>query len=78
MKSWVIEMVVEIFNEIRKLDERELLSYWIKGEYEEVEMYWKFVECVKEFGLLEEVVNIFKRFGDELKGYGDEFYKIYC
>ncbi|BAD86284.1 rubrerythrin-related protein [Thermococcus kodakarensis KOD1] len=70
-------MVVEILNEIRKLDERELLSYWIKGEYEEAETYWKLAERAKELGLPEEVVNTFKRLGDESKGHGDELYKIY-
>ncbi len=44
-------MVVEILNEIRKLNERELLSYWIKGEYEEAETYWKLAERAKELGL---------------------------
>ncbi|WP_367883192.1 hypothetical protein [Thermococcus peptonophilus] len=47
----MIEMVVEILNEIRKLNERELLSYWIKGEYEEAETYWKLAERAKELGL---------------------------
>jgi rubrerythrin len=70
-------MVVEILNEIRKLNERELLSYWIKGEYEEAETYWKLAERAKELGLPEEVVNTFKRLGDESKGHGDELYKIY-
>jgi rubrerythrin len=70
-------MVVEILNEIRKLNERELLSYWINGEYEEAETYWKLAERAKEFGLPEEVVNTFKRLGDESKGHGDEIYKIY-
>lgn len=70
-------MVVEILNEIRKLNERELLSYWIKGEYEEAETYWKLAERAKELRLPEEVVNTFKRLGDESKGHGDELYKIY-
>lgn len=70
-------MVVEILNEIRKLNERELLSYWIKGEYEEAETYWKLAERAKELGLPGEVVNTFKRLGDESKRHGDELYKIY-
>ncbi|MCD6373387.1 MAG: ferritin family protein [Thermococcus sp.] len=70
-------MVVEILNEIRKLNERELLSYWIRGEYEEAEIYWKLAERAGELGLPEEVVLTFKRLGDESKGHGDELYRIY-
>lgn len=77
MKSWVIEMVVEILNEIRRLEERELLSYWIRGEHEEAETYWKLAERAKELGLSKEVVETFRRLGDESKRHGDELYKIY-
>ena len=70
-------MAVEVLEEIRKLDERELLSYWIKGEYEEAETYWKLAERAKELGLPENVVETFKRLGDESKGHGDELYQIY-
>ncbi|WP_456365277.1 ferritin-like domain-containing protein [Thermococcus sp.] len=70
-------MVVEILNEIRKLNERELLSYWIKGEYEEAETYWKLAERAKELGLPDNVVETFKRLGDESKGHGDELLRIY-
>ncbi len=70
-------MVVEVLNEIRKLNERELLSYWIKGEYEEAETYWKLAERAKELGLPENVVETFKRLGDESKRHGDELLKIY-
>ncbi len=70
-------MVVEVLNEIRKLDERELLSYWIRGEYEEAETYWKLAERAKELGLPDEVVRTFKRLGDESKMHGDELFKIY-
>ena len=70
-------MAVEVLEEIRKLDERELLSYWIKGEYEEAETYWKLAERAKELGLPDEVVETFKRLGDESKRHGDELLKIY-
>ncbi|MCD6523489.1 MAG: ferritin family protein [Thermococcus sp.] len=70
-------MGAEILERIRNLNERELLSYWIKGEYEEAETYWKLAERAKELGLPEEVVLTFKRLGDESKGHGDELYKIY-
>jgi len=70
-------MVVEILNEIRKLDERELLSYWIKGEYEEAETYWKLAERAKELGLPDNVVETFKRLGDESKMHGDDLLRAY-
>lgn len=70
-------MVVGILNEIRKLNERELLSYWIRGEYEEAETYLKLAERAKELGLPKEVYETFERLGKESKGHGDELYKIY-
>ncbi|ASJ02071.1 rubrerythrin [Thermococcus profundus] len=70
-------MVVEILNEIRKLNERELLSYWIKGEYEEAETYWILAKRARELGLPKDVVDTFKRLGDESKRHGDELYKVY-
>ncbi|WP_297421540.1 ferritin-like domain-containing protein [Thermococcus sp.] len=70
-------MAVEILKEIRKLNERELLSYWIKGEYEEAETYWKLAERAKELSLPNNVVETFKRLGDESKGHGDELLEIY-
>jgi rubrerythrin len=70
-------MVVELIEQIKNLDERELLSYWIRGEYEEAETYWKLAERAKELGLPEEVVSTFKRLGDESKRHGDELYDIY-
>ncbi|AHL23481.1 MULTISPECIES: ferritin family protein [Thermococcus] len=70
-------MVVEVLEEIKKLNERELLSYWIKGEYEEAETYLKLAERAKELGLPKEVYETFERLGKESKGHGDELYKIY-
>ncbi|WP_297467267.1 ferritin family protein [Thermococcus sp.] len=70
-------MVVEVLEEIKRLDERELLSYWIRGEYEEAEMYFKLAERAKELGLPKEVYETFERLGKESKGHGDELYKIY-
>ena len=70
-------MVVEVLEEIKRLDERELLSYWIKGEYEEAETYLKLAERARELGLPKEVYETFERLGKESKGHGDELYKIY-
>ncbi len=73
----VVYVSTEILEKIMNLNERELLSYWIKGEYEEAETYWKLTERAKELGLPEEVVSTFKRLGDESKRHGDELYKVY-
>ena len=70
-------MTVEVIEEIKKLNERELMSYWIKGEYEEAETYWKLAERARELGLPENVVETFKRLGDESKRHGDELLRIY-
>ena len=70
-------MVVEVLEKIKKLDERELLSYWIGGEYEEAETYLKLAERAKELGLPKEVYETFERLGKESKDHGDELYKIY-
>jgi len=70
-------MTVEILEEIKKLDERELLSYWIKGEYEEAETYLKLAERAKELGLPKEVYETFERLGKESRSHGDELYEIY-
>jgi len=70
-------MVVEVLDNIRKLNERELLSYWIRGEYEEAETYLKLAERAKELGLPAEVYETFKQLGDESKEHGDELYQIY-
>ena len=70
-------MVVEILKELRKLNERELLSYWVMGEYEEAEVYSRLSERAKELGLPEDVVETFKKLGEESKAHGDELYSVY-
>lgn len=70
-------MGVEILERIQELDERELLSYWIRGEYEEAETYWKLAERAKELSLPAEVYETFKQLGDESRKHGDELYEIY-
>jgi len=39
-------MVVELIEQIKNLNEKELLSYWIRGEYEEAETYWRLAENI--------------------------------
>ncbi|WP_457750578.1 ferritin-like domain-containing protein [Thermococcus sp.] len=69
--------MIEILNEIRKLDERELLSYWIEGEYEEARVYSQLADRAEELGLPKEVVDTFRRLSEESKGHGDDLYVVY-
>ncbi len=70
-------MTVEVIEEIKKLNERELMSYWIKGEYEEAETYRKLAERARELGLPDRVVETFERLGRESERHGNELLKIY-
>ncbi|WP_456422393.1 ferritin-like domain-containing protein [Thermococcus sp.] len=66
-----------ILSRLSTLSERELLSYWIRGEYEEAETYWKLAEKAKELGLPERVVNTFVVLAKESKEHGDRLREIY-
>lgn len=63
--------------EFKKLDEKLFLVYWIKGEYDEVDMYRELVWRVREFGFLEFFIEIFICFLKEFKEYGDMFRKMF-
>jgi len=67
----------EILSRLSSLSEKELLSYWIKGEYEEAETYLKLAEKARELGLPEEVVNTFVVLAKESKGHGSRLREIY-
>jgi len=66
-----------ILSRLSALSERELLSYWVRGEYEEAETYWKLAEKAKELGLPERVVNTFVVLAKESKEHGDRLREIY-
>jgi len=70
-------VVVEILEEIRKLNERELLSYWIEGEYEEARVYSQLADRAEELGLPKDVIDTFRRLSEESKGHGDGLYELY-
>ena len=70
-------MVVEILEEIRKLDERELLSYWIRGEYEEAKVYSQLAERARELGFPEGAVSTFERLSSDSRAHGDDLYRVY-
>jgi len=70
-------MGVELMEQIKGLNERELLSYWIKGEYEEAETYSLLAERARELGLPDEVVETFRKLAEDSRRHGDELYEIY-
>ncbi len=70
-------MVVEILEEIRKLKERELLSYWVQGEYEEARVYSQLADRAEELGLPKDVVETFRRLSEDSKEHGDSLYELY-
>ena len=72
-----MEMTAELIETIKKLDERELLSYWIRGEYEEAETYLKLAERARELDLPVEVYETFEMLSRESRSHGDELYRIY-
>ncbi len=67
----------KILSRLSTLSERELLSYWIKGEYEEAETYLKLAERAKNLGLPESVVNTFVVLAKESKEHGNRLKEIY-
>ncbi|GAB6103128.1 ferritin family protein [Thermococcus atlanticus] len=66
-----------IVEKLAGLSEKEALSYWIKGEYEEAHLYWGLAERAKELGLDDELVETFAILAKESKGHGDRLFEIY-
>ena len=77
IKTEVESRLSAILSRLSTLSEKELLSYWIKGEYEEAETYWKLAERAKELGLPERVVNTFVVLAKESKEHGNRLREIY-
>ncbi len=69
--------MAEIVEKLAKLSEKDALSYWIKGEYDEADLYWKLAERAKELELDDELVETFVVLAKESKGHGDRLLEIY-
>ncbi len=59
------------------LDEKQLLSYWIKGEYEEAEAYMRLARRAQEIGLPENVAQTFAILAKDSVDHGKKLKKIY-
>ncbi len=66
-----------IVEKLAGLSEKEALSYWITGEYEEERFYWELAERAKELGLDDDLVETFAILAKESKGHGDRLFEIY-
>ncbi|WP_457742884.1 ferritin-like domain-containing protein [Thermococcus sp.] len=71
------ERLLQVLSALSPLSEKELLSYWIRGEYEEAETYWKLAERAKELGLPEEVIETFIVLAKESREHGNRLREIY-
>ncbi|WP_297535812.1 ferritin family protein [Thermococcus sp.] len=71
------ERFSHILSALSGLSERELLSYWIRGEYEEAETYWKLAKRAKELELPEDVIETFVVLAKESREHGDRLREIY-
>lgn len=64
-------------HELKKLDEKSLLAYWIKGEYDEADMYRELVRRARELGLSESLIETFICLSKESKEHGDTLRKMF-
>ena len=67
----------EFIEELEKLSDREILSYWIKGELKEAELYRDLAIRARELGLDERVVETFIVLSKESKGHATRLWEIY-
>ncbi len=66
-----------IVERLADLSEKEALSYWIHGEYEEANLYWGLAKRAKELRLEEELITTFVILAKESRGHGDRLFEIY-
>ncbi|WP_461865852.1 ferritin-like domain-containing protein [Thermococcus sp.] len=69
--------IKEIIEKLASLSEKEVLSYWIRGEYEEADLYWALAKRAKELGLDDELIGTFVILAKESKGHGTRLFEIY-
>lgn len=62
---------------LSKLSEKEVLAYWIFGEYEEAKIYWKLAEKAEELRLPASLVGTFRDLAKESEEHGDTLKRIY-
>ncbi|ASJ01528.1 ferritin-like domain-containing protein [Thermococcus gorgonarius] len=62
---------------VLSLSEKEILSYWIFGEYEEAEIYWELAKKAEELKLPPSLVSTFRVLAKESEEHGDSLRRLY-
>ncbi len=71
------ELPTSIIEELKKLDKKSLLAYWIKGELDEAELYEKLAERAKDLNLPDSLVKTFYELSHESREHGEQLRKVY-
>lgn len=72
------EETLERFKDmLLNLSEREVLSYWIWGEYEEARIYWGLAKKAEELRLPPSLLSAFRKLTKESEEHGDTLKRIY-
>ncbi|WP_148221078.1 ferritin-like domain-containing protein [Thermococcus barophilus] len=69
--------IEKFIEELEKLSDREILSYWIKGELKEAELYKNLAIRAKKLGLEDRIVETFIILSKESKGHATRLWEIY-
>lgn len=77
MKTGDAEKFSKIVFRLSTLSEKELLSYWIRSEFEKAKTYWKLAKRAKELGLPEGVINTLAVLAKEFEEDGRKLREIY-
>lgn len=73
-----LEETLERFKDmLLGLSEREILSYWIWGEYEEARIYWGLAKKAEELRLPPGLLSAFRKLAKESEEHGDTLKRIY-
>lgn len=75
--TFSLENLELIPDSLKKLDEKSLLAYWIKGEYDEADMYRELAQRARELGLSESLIETFICLSKESKEHGDTLRKMF-
>ncbi|WP_297467271.1 ferritin family protein [Thermococcus sp.] len=71
------ESLEELRKLVNSLDEKHLLSYWIKGEYEEAKIHGELAKKSEELGLPPSFVSTLRKLAKEDKEHGDSLWRLY-
>lgn len=66
-----------ILEKLPSLSLKEILSYWIQGEADEAEMYYRFYELSKETTWIEELPELFYMLYQESAEHAERLFRVY-